>query len=450
MKEEDALSQRLIEDIANDRADLVELCLALGNTMDYPGAERPAASATVDWLRAAGIEAWLQPISDTSANAVGLLKGSEVGDSVHSLILNAHLDTQGFKPSGGPAVEQKMRGAWLEGELLCGQGLANDKAQLAAEMIAVRALKRAGAPMVGNLYVTGVAQEISAPLDSECRNALGSHGPKFSQIREGFGARWLIDHGVIADYALVAEVSDFTVSVAQAGYLRVRVEVPGVVLYTPAVARGESVADNVNPFERAGHVIQAIEQWCKRYEQEELLEYWGGTIIPKAQINEIQPSGPAWTEPEDACFLFVDIRLVPGANPNRIERSLDRHIKNVTGIECRLRSYDYHRGHIAEGAEHLISALGDAHQRIHGKPIARSGTIVQSMWRDANVFNEVGIKAIGYGPPTQGNLATQYKGSLAGVPRPISVADLVATAQVICLASWSICGGGAKPQDGQP
>lgn len=435
-------AERLIKEIAADRDELIELCLTLGNQKDYAGEERPVAEAVIAWLQNAGIEAWLQPITATSANAVGLLRGYG-DDSVRSLILNAHLDTQGFAPTGGIEVERRNRGAWIEGDLLFGQGLANDKAQLAAEMIAVRALKRAGALLAGNLYVTGVAQEITAPLDSECRNALGSNGPKVSQIREGFGARWLIDQGVIADYALVAEVTDFTVSVIQAGYLRVRVDVPGVVLYTPALARGETLKDNLNPFERAGHVIVAIENWCKRYEKDEQVDLPGGTIVPKAQIVEIQPSGPAWTEPEDACYLFVDIRLVPGANSGRIERSLEKYIEAATGLKCRIRGYDYHRGYVAEGADDLISALEIAHQQVHGKKLGNAGTIVQSMWRDGNVFNEAGIKAIGYGPPTQGSIATQYKGSLTGAPRPISVVDLLATAQVIGVMSWLVCSSGS-------
>jgi formylaminopyrimidine deformylase len=307
-------------------------------------------------------------------------------------------------------------------------------------MIAARALKTIGAAIGANLYVTGVAQEISAPLSSECRNAMGLNGPKVSQIREGFGAHWLVSNGIIADYALVAEVTDFTVSVAQAGYLRVRIRVPGVVLYTPAMVRGDTIADNINPFERAGYVIQAVEKWCKTYEQCEQREFWGGTLVPKAQINEIQPSGPAWTEVEDACFIFLDIRLMPGADPNRILRSLEKHIESATGLKCTVRSYDFHRGYIVDDAGDLIEALSKAHQQVHGSEISYSGTIVHSMWRDGNVFNEVGIKTVGYGPPTKGTIAAQYKGSLAGVPRPISVDDLVATAQVIGLASWHICG----------
>ena len=99
-------------------------------------------------------------------------------------------------------------------------------------------LQDAGIELTADLFVTGVVQETSAPFDSEPSFATWSGvGPKISQIREGFGCRWMIEHGVVADYALVGEITDFTVSVAQAGYLRLRIAVPGTVAYTPALTR---------------------------------------------------------------------------------------------------------------------------------------------------------------------------------------------------------------------
>ena len=159
--------------------------------------------------------------------------------------------------------------------------------------------------LCADLFVTGVAQETSAPFDADPPFETWSGvGPRISQIREGFGCRWLVEHGIVADYALVGEITDFTVSVAQAGYLRLRIAVPGSVGYTPALMRGPESTGSPNPFERAGHVIVAIEQWARSYEQECRHEFWGGTIIPKAQIYEIQSSGPAWTEANDHCLIF--------------------------------------------------------------------------------------------------------------------------------------------------
>ena len=429
---------RVLKIIDLDRKDLVELCLKLGNLRDYPGEEREVGEAVVDWFERAGIEAYLQWIDDESVNAVALLRGhGDRASGARSLALNAHMDTQGGVPEGGAEAEQRIRGAWVEGEMLFGRGLANDKAQLCAEMLAARAIKKAGLQLKGDLYVTGVAQETSAPVNvglGKMEHWSGV-GPKVSQVREGHGSRWLIEHGVVADYALVGEVSDFAVTVAEAGYLRLRVAVRGNVLYTPGLRRGPTIAENPNPFERAAHVMIALEEWARRYEKEGQYEFWGGTVVPRAQIYEVGSSGPPWTELEDYCYIYMDVRLVPGANPVEIQHQLEEVIRSV-GVECRVTPYDYRRGYIAEGAEPLLEALRAAHRQVLGQELPFAGPQSISMWRDANAFNEAGIPAIGYGPRTHGVPSA----GLAGATRSIAVSDLLATAKVFALTALDVCG----------
>ena len=391
--ETDAARARVLAIVDDEREDLVDLCLALGNLRDYSGHERAVGEAVVEWLREAGIDAWLQQIDETSVNAIGVLRGRDAERrNGHSLILNAHMDTQGIAPKGDESVERRVRGAWRDSELLFGQGLANDKAQLAAEMIATRAIRKSGIGLHADLFVTGVAQETSAPFDEEI-SAWSGVGPRESQVREGFGARWLVEQGIVADYALVGEVSDFTMSVAQAGYLRLRVSVPGTVAYTPAIRRGQGIGGNPNPFERAGHVITRIEAWAKAYEEQARFTFWGGTVIPKAQIYEIRSSGPAWTEQVDYCHIFLDIRLAPEAAPMEIQRSLARAIAD-TGLECEIQAYDFRRGFVSNGAERLMESLKDAHKAVLEEDLSFAPTGVISMWRDANAFNEAGIPAV--------------------------------------------------------
>ena len=434
----DDAGQRVRAIVDDDRSDLVDLCLALGNLPDYSGHERAVGETVVAWLCAAGIEAWLQRIDETSVNAIGVLRGKDAERRHgHSLILNAHMDTQGIAPGGGEQVERKIRGAWRDGELLYGQGLANDKAQLAAEMIAARAIGKSGIGLQADLFVTGVAQETSAPFDRDLA-AWSGVGPAASQVREGFGARWLVEQGIVADYALVGEVSDFTMSVAQAGYLRLRVSVPGNVAYTPAIRRGQGIGGNPNPFERAGHVITRIETWAKAYEEQARFTFWGGTVIPRAQIYEIRSSGPAWTEQVDYCHIFLDIRLAPEAAPMEIQRSLARALTE-TGLECGIQAYDFRRGFVSNGAERLIESLKHAHGAVLEEDLSFAPTGVISMWRDANAFNEAGIPAVGYGPGTRDPIADGGVAGLAGAARPMAIDDLVATAKVFALTALAIC-----------
>ncbi len=434
----DPLVAQMLKTIDGDRGEIADLCVTFGNLRDYPGEEREVGEAVVAWLDEANIEAWLQQISEDSVNAVGILRGA--GDRAsggRSLILNAHIDTQGNIPSGGTEAVRRIRGAWADVSFVHGRGVANDKAQVVAEMIAIRAIRRAGLLLQEDLYVTAVAQETSAPRAMS--GSLGEWsgvGPGMSQVREGHGARWLVEHGVVADYALVGEVSDFKVTVAQSGYLRLRLRVPGMMAYTPGVTRGESPADNRNPFERAAVVIGRLEAWARDYQESGQFTFWGGTLVPKAQVLEVTPAGPPWTDPEDACLIFFDIRLPPEARPTEI-RAAVRTAVDETGIPCRIDGYDFKLGYIANDAEPVLEALRYAHREVNGGELAYATSLDMSMWRDSNAFNEAGIPSIGYGPPTRETGAAR---GAAGAQRPIAIDDVVATAKVFAMTALKICG----------
>ena len=444
----------MLDGIEGDREALANLCLALGNLPDYSGEERQVGEAVVAWLREAGIEAWLQFMAPESVNAVGLIRGS--GDRAgggRSLILNAHMDTQGARPGGGEAAERQLRGAWIEDGKLFGRGVANDKAQLAAQMIAMRAIARTGLTLKEDLFLGATGQETWAPPTSvEDIADWSGVGPTGSQVREGYGARWLVEHGVVADFALVGEVSDFRVTAAQAGYLRLRIAVPGNLAYTPGLRRGAhskegGPAGSPNPFERAARVILALENWARRYETEGQETFWGGTLIPKAQVLEMRPSGPPWTEERDYCHIFFDVRMMPGAHAPSVRRQVCNAI-DATGIPAQVAAYDFKRGFVAEGAEPLLEALRAAHGEAVGGTLDYAASLDMSMWRDSNAFNEAGIPAIGYGPPVSDPGGPR---GAAGVQRPVAVDDLVKLAKVFALTALQICGtagqGGGGDRD---
>ncbi len=430
--------QAVLDGIEGDREALAELCLTLGNLPDYSGEERQVGAAVVAWLHEAGIEARLQFMAAESVNAIGLIRGT--GDRAgggRSLILNAHIDTQGARPAGSEAAEQRLRGAWIEDGQVFGRGLANDKAQLAAQMIAMRAIVRSGLALKEDLFLAGSGQETSAPPAAAADIAGWSGvGPASSQVREGYGARWLVEHGVVADYALISEVSDFRVTVAQAGYLRLRIAVPGNMAYTPGLRRNDGPAGSPNPFERAARIVLALEDWARRYETEGRETFRGGTLVPKAQVLEMRPAGPPWTEERDHCHIFFDVRLMPNAHAPAVRRQVCEAVA-ATGIEAQIDAYDFKRGYIAENAEPLLDALRAAHETAVGGPLDYTAALEMSMWRDSNAFNEAGIPAIGYGPPVADPGGPR---GAAGVQRPVALDDLVKLAKVFALTALQICG----------
>ena len=411
----------LLASIDADRQELVDLCLKLGNTPSPHGKERKVGEAVLAWLKECGIHGSLQFITDESVNAVAAIPGSGNGTS---LIFNAHMDTG---PELGPdatEADKKIEGAWTEGDLIFGKGVINDKAQLCAFMIAARAIKKSGIRLRGDLTITAVAFETGGPSIDEYQ---GVNHPG-----EGFGTKWVVDRGVTADYALVGETSGFGIVRAECGAVWLKVRVRGREVYTPRYERGASIKENPNAFARAAHVILALEEWAIQYQQKEKLEFEGGTIIPKAQVMNVRGAGGV-SQASATCDIYLDIRLVPGKKPEAVKKDVERVVRGL-GIDCKVSAFQYSRGHVAENADPLISAIEEAHRYVFGTepPLPPSAEV--SMWRDLNVFNEVGIPSVCYGPPRQ-------REPLSGAGnRAMKISDLVAATKVYALAALSVCG----------
>src|SRR5437870_12536506 len=111
--------------------------------------------------------------------------------------------------------------------------MINDKAQLCAFMIAMRAIKEAGVKLKGDLILTAVAFETGNPSLGQFQ---GVNYPG-----EGFGTKWVVDRGVVADYALVGETSGFGIVQAECGAAWIKVRVKGREVYTPRLERGSSI-----------------------------------------------------------------------------------------------------------------------------------------------------------------------------------------------------------------
>src|SRR5688572_33321927 len=77
--------------IERARAELIDLCLHLGNISSPHGQERDVGEAVLDWLKQYQIHGQLQFITQRSVNAVAIMSGSGQGPS---LIFNAHMDTE--------------------------------------------------------------------------------------------------------------------------------------------------------------------------------------------------------------------------------------------------------------------------------------------------------------------------------------------------------------------
>ncbi len=160
--------------------------------------ERSLVLATVERMRAMGLEAEATPVPGGRLNAIGRWRGTGGGPS---LMFNGHLDTN-------PATEGWTVDPWgglVDDSFVYGIGVSNMKAGDAAFLCAVMALIRAGVRLRGDVVLTFVVGELQG----------------------GVGTVAFIDDGLRADYFINAEPTDLQAITMHAGGGHFSVELVG-------------------------------------------------------------------------------------------------------------------------------------------------------------------------------------------------------------------------------
>lgn len=151
---------------ALDEAAVVDLALQLGSIDSPAGAEREVAECVYQWMAREGFAPRRVGLLPERFNVVGRLPGTGEGCS---LLFNSHLDTSVAADellSTRHAADPIYHSAWREDDLLYGNGLCNDKGQMAAWLAAAKALKDHAGPLAGDLVLTSVCGEIELePID---------------------------------------------------------------------------------------------------------------------------------------------------------------------------------------------------------------------------------------------------------------------------------------------
>jgi acetylornithine deacetylase/succinyl-diaminopimelate desuccinylase-like protein len=422
----DAAPSTVLDRIDDAREELGELCLALGNTYAPFGQEAAVAERIHDWYRDNDISSRLVELVEGRANVVARLDGEGGGSS---LMFNAHLDTEVSGPDFDHLMQvpdPNQRGGWREGNRLFGHTILNDRHGHALFMIAARAIRDAGVTLRGDLLLTSVAGETgSAPVDEY--RGMAYEG-------KGVGTQYLVDHGVRADFAIVAETTDFAPCWHNTGAIYAKVTLRGRNMYTPRLRRPDDVRDlrsHPNAIVQAAAVVEAIEVWAIEYERARTGPTPCGEVRPPAQVGAIRggiPYRPNRSAPY--CALYVDIRTLPDEEPQAVLRDLAAAVSAV-GVDAEVEMVMAKRGAVAEGIEPLTGAIAEAHEAVRGEPPpTEAEPAVVSMWRDSNILNRAGVPALSFGPG-RGRAAVQGTGFM-------ELDDLVDAAKMYALTAMRI------------
>lgn len=421
------LVEEVLGRIEESRDDLAELALALGNTYGPLGNEEPTARRVHEWYRDNGMEADFVPMIEGRANVVGRVRGDGTG---RSLIFNAHLDTEASGPDYDNLMssdDPNLVGATRDGDHLIGHTVQNDRGCMAIQMIVGRAIQQAGAHLQGDILLKSAAGETgAAPVDEY-------QGMRYES--KGFGTTWLVEHGYTADYAIIAETTDFSASWVQCGATYFKVTCRGRNMYTPRLERSETLEDHPNAIVRAAALVGAIEDWAIEYQQRLTQETSSGIMSPKAQVGAIR-GGIPWRPNRSSTYaaLYVDVRTVPGQDTAELHRELIGVVHKVDPA-AEVDVIMSKAGHAAtdEAIEPLLSRIREAHQQVRGESMPQHAEpAVVSMWRDTNVYNRVGIPALTFGP-SRGQAAVQGTGSM-------ELGNMIEGAKIYALTALGMCG----------
>jgi acetylornithine deacetylase/succinyl-diaminopimelate desuccinylase-like protein len=336
-------------------------------------------------------------------------------------MFNGHMDTSysgrepwlrnvpGFQPQ--PFVQDGR---------LYGLGISNMKGALACYVEAVRALQDAGVRLKGDVLIAAVCGEIEK---TQYRDATGAEYRGYAA-----GSRYLVSHGGVADMCLLGEPTEGKVVLGHFGALWLRIRVQGNFIHT---AFSEGKRDQ-NSILRAHRVLEAVQDWIPRWEDDASNSYRGAKAI--VNVGAIE-GGFGWrvSRTPHHTDLFLDVRVPPTKEMGVARREVLDWVRSLSaqfpeyGIEGEV--YVTAPGAEIDESHELVGAIDSAHEAVFGSVPGRD---VTRWFSDASALTRYGIPTVNYGTST-GLMDVELGENLA-------IDGLVQTAEVYARVAVEVCG----------
>lgn len=328
------------------------------------------------------------------------------GPAGRSLILNGHVDV--VPPAAEALWTSPPFSARREGDWLYGRGAGDMKAGIVAMTGAVRALRRLGVTLAGDVQLQSVVEE-------ECT---------------GNGALQCLLDGARADACVITEPHHDHFTVAQVGVLWFHVDVRGVPAHA---ARAATLGHNA--IDAANHLLAALRELEAELNADPPAPY--DAFEHPINLNPGMVSGGDWTSTVAAeCTLSCRLGLYPGEAPADAQRRVEETIARAAAAHPYLAEhpplvrYDGFacEGSVVSAGEPVVRELAAAYERVHGAPPALRATTATT---DARHFVRHGIPAICYGPRAE---------EIHGIDERVSLASMAEVARVIASFVPMWCG----------
>lgn len=233
-----------------------------------------SADYCANWLNKHGVCAQL--LENQGLNSVV----ATIGNNGPTIILNGHLDVvPGRHLDFTPRIE--------DGKII-GRGSYDMLGAVAAMMFLATEL--AAEPPPCRVILTLVPDE-----------------EKGGKLGTGF----LVGQGVVGDFVICGEPTNLDVAVQAKGILQLNIDVPGVAAHGSRSWLGKNA------------ILAALESY-KAIEALELFQTGNGYFTkPSINLAKIR-AGLVYNQVPDSCMISLDIRYLPGQNPQDILRSISK------------------------------------------------------------------------------------------------------------------------------
>ncbi len=223
-----------------------------------------------------GIESIRQPLEPGRENVVGILPGSEPG---RRIVFEAHCDTVALAGMDGAFEPQR------EGNRLYGRGACDVKGGLAAMLCALASLKQRGMTPPAEVWVVSAVDE--------------EHAYR--------GVLRLLEDGLTADAAIVAEPTELRMIIASKGCLRWRTVLEGRAAHSSKPHLG------INAIDAMARLLVALQDDSQKLAEREH-PLVGPATLTVARIQ----GGEQINIVPDRCAIEIDRRLIPGETPEAV------------------------------------------------------------------------------------------------------------------------------------
>ena len=402
-----AISKQVLAKL--DRAHLIEMTRNLADIVTITGKEQPVAEYLGAEFERLGMEVEYQEVEEGRPNVIGTLRGSGDGPV---LMFNGHMD---HFDNPEPTRVTKDR--------VYGRGLVNMKCAFPCYITAVDMLIKAKVKLKGDIIISGVVGEIEKAQINRF------HGKSYRGA--GVGARYLMDHGIMADMCIIGEPTGLHMQIGNAGLVWAEVTVAG-----PAKTF----------VLKACEVAKAKQAWEADYQK----QFPHPFMLPTVQIGAIDGGNPFKPGTNPVTKIYVIVKTLPDVPPLVIQRELERVCAGVVArekdITAAVKLYLTTGGYEIPESDYVVKAMGGAHEAVNGKAMEFSPPVRYGITSDGSRINQYGVSVITYGAgfgthlidPDEGEAGDEWD-SPGGKRRGVGINNMVRCSSVFALAALDIC-----------